>query len=266
MSSPIRRSRATSSPSSPTLARSTGRRCRRWHSRSDSRRRPSCFRRSRAGRCGSASSRRSPSFRSPGIRASGRRGCSHRHSSGDSSSWKRRGGIVPVEIERDESGAIVFGRMDQPLPSVEPYPDPETLLRALGVGRSQLPIERYDNGLRHTFVNLGSSDDVAALHPDFAALAELEIMVSCFTGSGSAWKTRMFAPSDGVPEDPATGSAAGPLAVHVCRHGLVEWGVDRDLAGRRDRKAVDALRSGRRSRRRARASRRWRPRRRGRAR
>ena len=55
-------------------------------------------------------------------------------------------------------------------------------------------------------------------------LAELEVMVSCFAGSGCAWKTRMFAPSDGVPEDPATGSAAGPLAVHVCRHGLVEWG------------------------------------------
>ncbi len=134
------------------------------------------------------------------------------------------GGIVPVEIERDESGAIVFGRMDQPLPSVEPYPDPETLLRALGVGRSQLPVERYDNGLRPTFVNLGSAKEVAALRPDFSALAELEVMVSCFAGSGSAWKTRMFAPADGVPEDPATGSAAGPLAVHVCRHGLVEWG------------------------------------------
>ena len=133
-------------------------------------------------------------------------------------------GIVPVELERDESGAIVFGRMDQPLPSVEPYPDPETLFRALGVGRSELPVERYDNGLRPTFVNLGSPDDVAALRPDFSALAELEIMVSCFTGSGSAWKTRVFAPADGVPEDPATGSAAGPLAVHVCRHGLVEWG------------------------------------------
>jgi trans-2,3-dihydro-3-hydroxyanthranilate isomerase len=25
-------------------------------------------------------------------------------------------------------------------------------------------------------------------------------------------------------EDAATGSAAGPLAVHLCRHGLVEWG------------------------------------------
>jgi trans-2,3-dihydro-3-hydroxyanthranilate isomerase len=27
-----------------------------------------------------------------------------------------------------------------------------------------------------------------------------------------------------VPEDPATGAAAGPLACHLCRHGLVEWG------------------------------------------
>ena len=34
----------------------------------------------------------------------------------------------------------------------------------------------------------------------------------------------MFAPAAGVIEDPATGSAAGPLACHVCRHGLAEWG------------------------------------------
>ncbi len=34
----------------------------------------------------------------------------------------------------------------------------------------------------------------------------------------------MFAPGAGVAEDPATGSAAGPLACHLCRHGLVEWG------------------------------------------
>jgi len=134
------------------------------------------------------------------------------------------GGIVPVELERDERGVIVFGRMDQPVPSVEPYPDPGALFRAVGVDGSRLPVERYDNGVRHTFVNLGSPEEVAALRPDFAALADLEVMVSCFTGSGTAWKTRMFAPSDGVPEDPATGSAAGPLVVHVCRHGLAEWG------------------------------------------
>jgi trans-2,3-dihydro-3-hydroxyanthranilate isomerase len=34
----------------------------------------------------------------------------------------------------------------------------------------------------------------------------------------------MFAPGDGIPEDPATGSAAGPLALHLVRHGLVEPG------------------------------------------
>jgi trans-2,3-dihydro-3-hydroxyanthranilate isomerase len=133
-------------------------------------------------------------------------------------------GIVPVELERDERGVIAFGRMDQPLPSVEPYPDPESLLRAVGVEASRLPVERYDNGVRHTFVNLGSPEEVAALRPDLASLAGLEVLVSCFAGAGAAWKTRMFAPASGVPEDPATGSAAGPLAVHVCRHGLVEWG------------------------------------------
>jgi trans-2,3-dihydro-3-hydroxyanthranilate isomerase len=34
----------------------------------------------------------------------------------------------------------------------------------------------------------------------------------------------MFAPGEGVPEDPATGSAAGPLAVHLARHGRIGWG------------------------------------------
>jgi len=34
----------------------------------------------------------------------------------------------------------------------------------------------------------------------------------------------MFAPYDGVAEDPATGSAAGPLAVHLARHGWSEYG------------------------------------------
>jgi trans-2,3-dihydro-3-hydroxyanthranilate isomerase len=132
-------------------------------------------------------------------------------------------GIVPVELERDESGTIVFGRMTQPVPTVEEYPEPDALFAALGVDRSVLPVERYDNGLQPILVLLSSEEEVASLRPDFPALAALEVMVSCFAGSGARWKTRMFAPSAGVPEDPATGSAAGPLACHVCRHGLAEW-------------------------------------------
>jgi trans-2,3-dihydro-3-hydroxyanthranilate isomerase len=36
----------------------------------------------------------------------------------------------------------------------------------------------------------------------------------------------MFAPADGVPEDPATGSAAGPLACHLARHGRISFGEE----------------------------------------
>jgi trans-2,3-dihydro-3-hydroxyanthranilate isomerase len=34
----------------------------------------------------------------------------------------------------------------------------------------------------------------------------------------------MFAPTHGVLEDAATGSAAGPLAVHLARHGRIGYG------------------------------------------
>ncbi len=133
-------------------------------------------------------------------------------------------GIIPVEIERDESGAVVFGRMLQPTPTVEPYAERERLLAALGLRDASLPIESYDNGPVFTVVALDSPESVASLRPDLAELEDLRVNVSCVAGSDVSWKTRMFAPALGVAEDPATGAAAGPLACHLCRHGLVEWG------------------------------------------
>jgi trans-2,3-dihydro-3-hydroxyanthranilate isomerase len=66
---------------------------------------------------------------------------------------------------------------------------------------------------------------VAALTPDLKALAAAgEVGVSCFAAEGPRVKTRMFAPVLGVPEDPATGSAAGPLSVHLARHGRIAFG------------------------------------------
>jgi trans-2,3-dihydro-3-hydroxyanthranilate isomerase len=41
---------------------------------------------------------------------------------------------------------------------------------------------------------------------------------------GTRVKSRMFGPGLGVAEDPATGSAAGPLAVHLARHGVIGFG------------------------------------------
>jgi trans-2,3-dihydro-3-hydroxyanthranilate isomerase len=39
----------------------------------------------------------------------------------------------------------------------------------------------------------------------------------------------MFAPAHGVSEDPATGSAAGPLAVHLARHGRIAFGEEIEI-------------------------------------
>jgi trans-2,3-dihydro-3-hydroxyanthranilate isomerase len=136
-------------------------------------------------------------------------------------------GVVPVRLER-EGARIVFGWMTQPIPSVKPYADERPLLDALGVESSELPVEVYDNGLRHVYVCLSSPEQVARLRPDLSRLVELPAVlgINTFAGSGTVWKTRMFAPGGGVSEDPATGSAAGPLAVHLVRHGLVPPGEE----------------------------------------
>lgn len=135
-------------------------------------------------------------------------------------------GVVPVALDRDQAGRIVFGRMQQPIPRVEPFGPQAELFAALGVEGSELPVELYDLGIRHVYVALRDDKAVAALEPDHAALARLTgiVGVNCFAGSGTRWKTRMFAPADGVPEDPATGSACGPLAVHLARHGRITFG------------------------------------------
>src|SRR5205823_14915602 len=89
-----------------------------------------------------------------------------------------------------------------------------------------------DNGLRHVYVCLGSEDEVARLEPELARLGKLDAVlgINCFAGEGRRWKTRMFAPGGGVPEDPATGSAAGPLCLHVARHGLVPFGEEIEIS------------------------------------
>jgi len=139
-------------------------------------------------------------------------------------------GIFPVRLEREE-GRLVFGRMEQPIPSVQPYQAERELLTALGVERSELPVELYDNGMRHVYVALRSEEEVAGLRPDLARL-ELppDLGINCFAGSGGRWKTRMFAPGGGVAEDPATGSAAGPLALHLARHGRIAFGDEIEIS------------------------------------
>jgi trans-2,3-dihydro-3-hydroxyanthranilate isomerase len=133
-------------------------------------------------------------------------------------------GIVPIRLDR-EGPRIAFGWMRQPLVAAERYEAADELLALLGVETSGLPVELYRQGPGHVYIELDSPGAVAALRPDLGALKELsEWGTVCFARNGEGWKARVFVPAHGVDEDPATGSAAGPLALHLARHGRIGFG------------------------------------------
>jgi trans-2,3-dihydro-3-hydroxyanthranilate isomerase len=138
-------------------------------------------------------------------------------------------GSVPFEFHRVD-GRVVSARMRQPIPSWQRYERDGELLAALGLQISTLPVEIYRNGPRHVFVGLDSVSALAQVRPDLRALAEhLDLAANCYAGSGKRWRMRMFSPAYGVAEDAATGSAAGPLAVHLARHGQIPFGQEIEI-------------------------------------
>ncbi|MGH3546051.1 MAG: PhzF family phenazine biosynthesis protein, partial [Mycobacteriales bacterium] len=132
---------------------------------------------------------------------------------------------VSVELRAD--GAL-SGWMDQPLPVVATWNgDQNALLETLRTPEPVVPAQLYDNGIPHLYLMLPSVADVLAIEPDFSALRQVcaGARINCFAGTGSEYTSRMFSPFDlAFPEDPACGSAAGPLAVHLLRHGLTTSG------------------------------------------
>jgi trans-2,3-dihydro-3-hydroxyanthranilate isomerase len=128
-------------------------------------------------------------------------------------------GLIPLTFADDG-----YGQMEQQIPVAEPYERAEDLLDALDLKGSELPVEAYRNGPRHVYVALPDMEAVASLKPDIGKLADHEAGINCFAGDGATWATRVFVPYLGVREDPATGSAAGPLGVHLARHGRIKTG------------------------------------------
>jgi trans-2,3-dihydro-3-hydroxyanthranilate isomerase len=144
--------------------------------------------------------------------------------------WLETGaGVVPVRLQR-EGSKIVFGWMTQPAVVPEEYEQADELLSLLGVEESGLPVELYRQGPGHVLIELVSPEAVAALRPDFGALKALSPYgTGCFASDGDAWKYRSFVPGHGIDEDPATGSAAGPLALHLARHGRIAFGDEIEI-------------------------------------
>lgn len=139
-------------------------------------------------------------------------------------------GPVPVELDMDDD-TITFGWMSQPIPDWGSYDRTDELLDALGVAdvAGDLPVEWYRNGPLNVYVEIAGEDALAALEPDLQKLGRIQVNCSCFTQTPGGWTSRMFAPALGVTDDPATGSAAGPLAVHLARHGRIEFGQEIEI-------------------------------------
>ena len=99
-------------------------------------------------------------------------------------------------------------------------------LRPLGLPPTaadpDLPPQVVSTGLAHLMLPLSSVEDLSHIVPDFAAIhALLEprgafgvYAVFCNPATGRA-RARFFARDAGIGEDPATGSAAGPLGAYL---------------------------------------------------
>jgi trans-2,3-dihydro-3-hydroxyanthranilate isomerase len=148
-------------------------------------------------------------------------------------------GIGPTKVELTwEGDRLSFAWMDQGKPVFkEPMAPRSEIIRAIGVkpeavDHTGLPIEEISCGNAFLVIPLRSRAAVDDAEADLASMRKLK---SAFPGGhvGALFfsteavdadvlaYSRMFAPSAGVIEDPATGSAAGPLGCYMVKHGLV---------------------------------------------
>jgi PhzF family phenazine biosynthesis protein len=138
--------------------------------------------------------------------------------------------ILAVEILRvpGEPTRIV---MDQGVPELgKQVTDGERLTGALGLEPRHLApgaiAQVVSTGVAHLLVPLASREAVdaaVAQSRDLAAILAEAGGEGCYlyttAGDGAAAYTRFFNPTVGIAEDPATGTAAGPLAVALIRSG-----------------------------------------------
>jgi trans-2,3-dihydro-3-hydroxyanthranilate isomerase len=142
-------------------------------------------------------------------------------------------GPTPVTLEW-QNDRLSFVWMTQPLPAFGPQAqDRGAVAAALGLDGGalvpELPVEVVSCGNLFLFVALESrravdavSVERRALQRVCAAMNQPELPVFVFTTAGEETVySRMLAPGFGIGEDPATGSASGPLGSYLVKHGVV---------------------------------------------
>jgi len=141
-------------------------------------------------------------------------------------------GPVPIRIERDGQ-RLVFWMTHPPVKFGSVIQERTDVAAALGLTAEHLapevPIQIVQTGLPFVFVALNNREAVDAavssgepLAAVFGAYGLPAVFLFTATGSNNLY-SRMFAPHTDVRigEDPATGSASGPLGAFAVRYGLI---------------------------------------------
>jgi trans-2,3-dihydro-3-hydroxyanthranilate isomerase len=145
-------------------------------------------------------------------------------------------GLTLVEVDvRD--GVPVAATVHQGAPRFGPPVPRERVAAVLCLElddlHEQLEPQPVDTGLAYTIVTLRTQRALARVDLDLALLDAFErdyaeAYVCAFTAQDTPWiEARGLFPLSGIPEDPATGSAAGPLAAYMARAGLLAPGERR---------------------------------------
>lgn len=169
-------------------------------------------------------------------------------------------GVVPLTVTPVGDG-IWDVRMSQPLPRVV-WSRTEIAGIAAELGLTDadlhpgLPVEAVDNGMQTVLIPLASVAAVRRAVPKLSLLGDrfghdgdcILIFAPGGVAPGTDVHCRVFSPFDLVAEDPATGSANGPLGEYLVRHGVVAGASVRseqgDQVGRPSRLQIDVTRDG----------------------
>jgi PhzF family phenazine biosynthesis protein len=134
--------------------------------------------------------------------------------------FHREPGRESVAFRTLKAGTLTVTRegemlaMNFPARPPEPVATPRDLAAALGKAPREVLAARDQMAV------YDSAADVAALAPDFAALRKLDCFAVIATAPGENgidFVSRFFAPAQGIPEDPATGSSHCTLAPYWAR-------------------------------------------------
>ena len=153
-------------------------------------------------------------------------------------------GVGPVPVDLEWHGSrLRFAWMTQLNPEFGAVVDArDAVAAALGLSAADLadlPVQQVSCGVPFLLVPLRSRDVVdravsdAAAFRRLAASAGIDLPIFMFAalpaGSAETIYSRMFAPEFGIVEDPATGSACGPLGCYLVRHRLVHGDAARHI-------------------------------------